>query len=174
MLKPTSDNAHRHRVATAHDLPQIVDIYNATIPSRMVTADLTPVSVDSRRAWFEAHVPDTRPIWVIDAPDGIAAWLSVSSFYGRPAYQQTAEVSVYVREQHRRAGLAGHLLSQLFAQAPLLGITTLLGFIFGHNEASLHLFARWGFVRWGELPRVARLDGKERDLIIVGRRVTSD
>jgi hypothetical protein len=31
---------HLHRIATATDLPQIVDIYNATIPSRLVTADL--------------------------------------------------------------------------------------------------------------------------------------
>jgi L-amino acid N-acyltransferase YncA len=166
------DPAHRHRVASAGDLPQIVDIYNATIPSRMVTADLTPVSVDSRRAWFDAHLSATRPIWVIDSPDGIAAWLSASSFYGRPAYQRTVEVSVYVREQCRRTGLAGYLLSQLLARAPALGIDTLLGFIFGHNEPSLRLFARWGFGRWGELPRVAMLDGVERDLVIVGRRVT--
>jgi phosphinothricin acetyltransferase len=28
-----------------------------------------------------------------------------------------------------------------------------------------------GFSRWGHLPRVAVLDGVERDLVIVGRRV---
>jgi len=28
-----------HRIARREDLPQIVAIYNATIPSRMVTAD---------------------------------------------------------------------------------------------------------------------------------------
>ena len=32
-------------------------------------------------------------------------------------------------------------------------------------------FERLGFARWGELPRVAVLDGVERDLIIIGRRV---
>ena len=45
------------------------------------------------------------------------------------------------------------------------------GFIFGHNEPSLALFRRFGFLRWGELPKVAALDGVERDLIIVGRRI---
>jgi len=29
------------------------------------------------------------------------------------------------------------------------------------------------FARWGELPRVAALDGVERDLVIVGRRVAN-
>ena len=55
--------------------------------------------------------------------------------------------------------------------APSLSIDTLLGFIFGHNEPSLALFERHGFVRWGVLPRVAVLDEIERDLIIVGYRI---
>ena len=48
---------------------------------------------------------------------------------------------------------------------------TLLGFIFGHNVASLRLFERFGFTTWGTLRRVASLDGVERDLVIVGLRV---
>ena len=78
-----------HRLATRGDLAQIVDIYNATIPSRRVTADTEPVSVESRVKWFEDHQPDVRPLWVIDAEGYIAAWLSFSSFYGRPAYSKT-------------------------------------------------------------------------------------
>jgi phosphinothricin acetyltransferase len=50
-------------------------------------------------------------------------------------------------------------------------VDTLLGFIFGHNEPSLRLFEKFGFARWGELPKVASLDGIERDLVIVGHRV---
>jgi phosphinothricin acetyltransferase len=46
----------------------------------------------------------------------------------------------------------------------------LLGFIFGHNLTSLALFNKFGFARWGVLPKVALLDGVERDLVIVGRR----
>jgi phosphinothricin acetyltransferase len=56
-------------------------------------------------------------------------------------------------------------------RAPRLGLKTLLGFIFGHNEPSLRLFEVFGFQRWGILPRVAELDGVERDLVIIGRRL---
>ena len=45
--------AFADRIATREDLPQIVAIYNATIPSRAVTADLEPVSVQSRVEWFD-------------------------------------------------------------------------------------------------------------------------
>ena len=162
--------AFAHRIARREDLPQIVAIYNATIPSRVVTADLEPVSVASRVRWFEEHSPDFRPLWVVEAEGHVAGWLSFSSFYGRPAYNKTAELSVYVHAALRKRGIASHLLTQAFVQSPGLGIDTLLGFIFGHNQASLALFDKFGFKRWGELPRVALLDGVERDVIILGRR----
>jgi phosphinothricin acetyltransferase len=138
----------------------------------MVTADTEPVSVASREAWFDAHQPERRPLWVCeDAAGRMAGWLSYSDFYGRPAYGATAEVSIYLSEDFRGKGLGRYLLEQAIAHAPAIGVTTILGFIFGHNEPSLRLFAALGFARWGDLPRVARLDGVERDLIIVGRRL---
>ena len=159
-----------HRLAARDDLARIVEIYNATIPSRRVTADTEPVSVESRVAWFEEHSPGSRPLWVVELEGRIAAWLSFSSFYGRPAYDKTAELSVYVDEACRKLGLGSYLLAQAISDAPSLKLDTLLGFIFGHNQPSLRLFEKCGFERWGELPRVALLDGVERDLLILGRR----
>lgn len=163
------------RDATEADLPAIVEIYNDTIPGRMVTADLEPVSVTSRLPWFKAHDPQTRPLWVVsDEQRGgaICAWLSFNSFYGRPAYAPTAEISVYVAESHRRRGLGRWLVQTAIIRAPAAGVRTLLGFIWAHNQPSLELFIRLGFVRWGHLPRVAVLDEVERDLVIVGCRVS--
>ncbi len=158
----------RHRPARRADLPRIVEIYNATIPSRLVTADLDPVTVAQRVPWFEAHVPERRPLWVVERDGVVAAWLSFSSFYGRPAYDRTAELSVYVDASARRVGLGSYLVREAIAHAPSLGVDRLLGFIFGHNVPSLALFERFNFERWGMLPGVARLDRLERDLVIVG------
>jgi L-amino acid N-acyltransferase YncA len=160
-----------HRQATREDLPSIVDIYNATIPSRLVTADLDPVSIESRIGWFEQHKPDFRPLWVAERDGQLAGWLSFSTFYGRPAYDKTAELSVYIGESFRNRGLGSHFLERAIAHAPSIGVDRLIGFVFGHNRPSLDLFARFGFARWGELPGVTRLDGVERDVVILGRRV---
>jgi phosphinothricin acetyltransferase len=159
------------RIANREDLEEIVAIYNSTIPSRIVTADLEPISVESRYGWFEQHTPHRRPLWVVELPHGIVGWLSLSDFYGRPAYHRTAEVSVYVRAEDRRNGVGAFLLSHAIAQSPVLAIDNLIGFIYGHNTPSLRLFERFGFVRWGELPRVCVLDGVERDVVVVGRRI---
>lgn len=164
----------RYRPAELADLPDIVAIYNSTIASRRVTADLQPVSVESRFDWFHAHDPNRRPIWVVEhssfASDGsrIAAWLSFSDFHGRPAYAGAAELSVYVHENSRHQGLGSCLLAEAVRAAPALGIHTLVGLIFGHNQPSLQLFARAGFERWAHMPRIAEMDGQRYDLIIVG------
>ena len=164
-----------HRLARPEDLPVIVDIYNSTVASREVTADTEPVSVASRQAWFDEHNPQRRPLWVIhDAADPSATvlgWLSYSNFYGRPAYSGTAELSIYIAEAWRGKGIGRYCLEQAIDFAPTIGVHTLLGFIFGHNAPSLALFQKFGFDTWANLPRVANLDGIERDLIILGKRV---
>ena len=161
------------RHATAADLPAIVAIYNASIPGRLATADTEPVGVDDRRDWFAAFDPDRRPLWVAESGGGIAGWLGLRSFYGRPAYHRTVEVAVYVAPEFHRQGIAAALLDHAALAAPALDIATLLAFVFGHNGASLSLFRKAGFADWGALPRVAELDGIERDLLILGRRLTT-
>ena len=167
-----------HRLARQDDLPVIVDIYNSTIASREVTADTEPVSVASRQPWFDEHDPERRPLWVIHAADdgadapAVLGWMSYSNFYGRPAYSGTAELSIYISEAWRGKGIGRYCLEQAIAFAPRIAVHTLLGFIFGHNAASLALFAKFGFASWAHLPKVAKLDGVERDLIILGKRVS--
>jgi phosphinothricin acetyltransferase len=161
------------RDADSADLPRIVDIYNAAIPGRMATADTTPVEVEQRRVWFAEHKAGSRPLWVaLQSPrDEIGGWLSFSSFYGRPAYHATAELSVYVAPEFRRAGIASALLDKALAEAPGLELKSLLGFVFAHNLPSVALFKGAGFTAWGHLPRVAELGGVERDLLILGLRI---
>jgi L-amino acid N-acyltransferase YncA len=159
------------RDALEADLPAIVEIYNATIPTRMVTAELEPVATEGRLPWFREHSPDCHPLWVAEINGAIAGWFSFHSFITRCAYRGTAEVSVYVGESYRRGGIGRHLLRQAIERGPSLEISALVGCIFGHNEPSLRLFEQLGFERWGLLPRIARLDGVERDLVIVGLHI---
>jgi phosphinothricin acetyltransferase len=159
------------RAAAESDLPAIVEIYNSAIATRVATAQLEPVTVGERLPWFRDHSAEAHPIWVLELDEQVAGWLSFSAFIPRCAYHATSELSVYVHESFWRRGVGAHLLGAAIEGAPSLGVKTLLGLIFGHNEASLRLFEKFGFERWGCLPRVANLDGVERDLVIVGRHL---
>lgn len=159
------------RNAILNDLKEIVEIYNSTIPTRMVTADTQPVSVDSRLKWFEEHSGHKRPLWVIEENNAMIGWVSFQSFYGRPAYDATAEISIYLHPSQRGKGIGKKVLQHAIDACPSLNIKTLLGYIFAHNEPSLKLFRSFGFTDWARLPDIAVLDGVERSLVIVGKRV---
>jgi phosphinothricin acetyltransferase len=161
------------RDAHLNDLPGIVAIYNATIPSRMVTADLEPVSVKNKMNWFHEHSADRRPLWVIENEQSeMLGWVSFQDFYGRIAYNATAEISIYIDTAYQGKGIGRQALQYSMDHCGQLHIKTLLGFIFAHNTPSLKLFYQMGFEDWATLPNIANLDGIERSLKIVGKRVS--
>jgi len=164
-----------HRFAEQKDLATIVRIYNSTIASRQVTADLTEISVESRQQWFIEHTPNRRPLWVIEADQGggreILGWMSFSDFKSRAAYDGTVEVSIYLDPTARGQGWGSYCLKLAESYSPQIGVNTLLGYIFGHNTPSLRLFEKFQYQQWAVMPKIAILDGIERDLIIVGKRI---
>ncbi|MEG4318140.1 MULTISPECIES: N-acetyltransferase family protein [unclassified Microcoleus] len=161
------------RDAVESDLPAIVQIYNAAVPGRMATADLQAVSVESRLAWYREHSPYSLPIWVMESEQNIVGWLSFQLFYGRAAYQHTAEISIYVAPDRQNCGIGKKLLQSAITRSPELRLRTLMAIIFAHNQPSLTLFQKFGFQQWGYLPQVAELDGVERDVIILGLRLSA-
>ncbi|MDX8404858.1 MAG: N-acetyltransferase family protein [Mariprofundus sp.] len=155
------------RLAEADDLVRIVEIYNATIASRVATADLDEVSLESKRAWFESH-SQRRPIFVKEVDGHVAGWASFENFYGRPAFHMTAELSIYVDQAYRGRGIGFHMLEQAIGVSPSLGLRNLLAFIYAHNRPSIKLFEKGGFLLWGKLPAVAEMDGHYYDVLILG------
>ncbi len=163
-----------YRDAEIKDLEGIVGIYNSVVRSRMVTADTEPVTVDSRVSWFNMHDPKRRPLWIVEDEEGVmAGWVSFQSFYERPAYEATVEISLYLHPDHRGKGLGRQVLRDALRKAADLGLRNIIGFIFAHNAPSVAAFTKEGFEEWGRLPNVAVLDGVERTVLIMGRKTLS-
>jgi phosphinothricin acetyltransferase len=163
----------RFRNATLDDLPEIVDIYNSTIPGKMVTADLTPVSVRDKMSWFSQHDDSKRPLWIcMNERNETIGWISLQDFYGRIAYQGCAEISIYIKDRNRGKGLGKLALNFALESCKALNIHTLLGFIFKENLQSIKLFESVGFEVWGELPQVANMESHFCTLLIMGKKIT--
>jgi L-amino acid N-acyltransferase YncA len=159
------------RLAAPDDLERVVATYNSIIPLGTVTADLEPVTPESRLDWFASHNEHDRPLWVVEHNGDYAGWMSFSSFYGRPAYSGTAELSIYLDPGARGKGIGRECMMKAIASASSCRIHTLLGFIFNTNGSSIRLFEDAGFEKWGVLPGVAHIGDEKRDLIIYGRKV---
>ena len=158
------------RNAVAADLTAIVDIYNQSIPDRLSTADTQPVTLADKLDWYRDRSAN-RPLWIATKEKRVLGWLSFQNFYGRPAYHHTAEISIYVDPAFHRQGIGSQLLARAIAHSPQLQLSTLLAFVFAHNQPSLNLFAKNGFERWGYLPDIAELDRIKRSLVVLGCKV---
>ncbi|EMF0538629.1 N-acetyltransferase [Enterococcus hirae] len=159
----------RYSIAAKEDLPRIVEIYNQSILTKQSTADVTPVTIEDKLAWFEAHDPKKRPLWIMQEAGVIIGWISLSDFYGRPAYDQTVEISIYIDETYQHRGIGQYAMDFVEKQLPGLGIETVLAFIFDSNQASQRLFEKNGYCLWGLLPEVAQIDERLLGLAIWGK-----
>jgi L-amino acid N-acyltransferase YncA len=158
-------------LAQQSDLPFIVAVYNQAVATRLATADLEPITVASRSNWFEEHQDPQRPLWIIKEANTSVGWACLSNFYGRPAYQQTVEISIYIDSAFQGKKLGSATLKLVIEQAAALNITTLLAFIFSHNYPSIALFEKAGFEVWGKLPTVALMDDTLRDVTLLGKKI---
>ncbi|OCG37907.1 MULTISPECIES: GNAT family N-acetyltransferase [unclassified Gilliamella] len=157
--------------ATLEDLSFIVDVYNSTIAGRQVTADTVSVSVESRLEWFYQHNPNNRPIWLIKYQDRPCGWISLSSFYGRPAFYKTVEISLYLHQDFRGKKIGQFMVDKIEQFAKQAGIEAIFCYVFRHNLPSVNLFKKMQYQQWGLLPKIAELDNVQRDLVILGKRL---
>ena len=164
------------RIATAGDIPAITEIYNQAIAMQSATADMSPVSIESRHTWLSEHAPNEYPVYVAESQgtitDGVLGWCSLSPYRpGRAALRATAEISYYVHEDHRRAGVGSELIAHVLEQCPGLGIKALFAILLDINTDSTRILEKFGFEQWGHMPNVADFNGHECGHLYYGRRV---
>ena len=143
------------RTATFEDLEAIVEIYNQAIAAGQKTADITPVTTEDRRMWFEDHTPDKYPILVAEDGNVIIGYLTISPYRpGRMALRYTAEVSYFVHFGHHRQWVASNLLRHAIDMCHSLQIKNLYAILIDSDEGSIRLLEKYGFEKWEHMPRV--------------------
>ncbi|HXW05778.1 MAG TPA: GNAT family N-acetyltransferase [Vicinamibacterales bacterium] len=160
------------RLAIPADLPGIVAIYNEAVAQRFATADLEPVTVEQRTAWYDDHDPARLPIYVAERGGEVTGWCALSAYRaGRTALVRTAEISYYVRADSRGQGIGTALVRHAVEDAPRVGKRVLFGILLERNAPSIRLMRKCGFELWGRLPDVALIDGQLVAHVYYGREV---
>ena len=157
------------RKAIPEDLPAINRIYNQAVRMRFCTAHLKTVSMEAREQWFFSHDAARFPVFVAVDKDSVEAWVSLGPYReDRQALAHVAEVSYYVDEGKRGAGLGSSLLDYALNVAPDYGFSVLIAILLDKNPASIGLLHKFGFKEWGRMPGIARIEGQEADHLYYG------
>jgi L-amino acid N-acyltransferase YncA len=151
------------RTAEIEDLGSITEIYNEAILTTTATFDVEPKTPAERLEWFRSH-GERYPILVALLGDRVVGWASLSRFSDRPAYDETAETSFYVKAEFRGQGIGRALKAAIIAEARRLGFHSLLARVAEGSDESLHLNASFGFVHVGTLKEVGRKFGRRLDV----------
>jgi phosphinothricin acetyltransferase len=147
------------------DWPEVERIFREGIATGLATFETSPPSWEE---WDRSHHESCR--LVARGEDGVVGWAALSPVSGRCVYAGVAEVSVYVAEGARGAGVGRLLLAALVEASEEVPFWTLEAGIFPENRASLAIHAFCGFRRVGVRERLGQTEGRWRDVVLLERR----
>jgi phosphinothricin acetyltransferase len=145
------------------DWPAVREIYEDGIRSGATFETEAP----SWDAWNAAH-PELR--LVAERDGAVVGWAALSPYSPRHCYRGVGDVSIYIAEEARGAGVGRLLLEELVARSEQAGYWTLNAGLFPENEPSLRLHESCGFRVIGTRERLAQLGGAWRDTVWLERR----
>jgi L-amino acid N-acyltransferase YncA len=154
------------RSARRDDLDSITEIYNEAIVKTVATFDTELKTYEEQKKWFDDH-ESKNPILVAELNGVIVGWASLSKWSDRCAYSDTAEISLYVREEYQGKGIGRQLIEAIIEEGKKTGLHTIIARITAGNESSLHLHRSVGFTHIGIMKEVCKKFGKQYDVYLM-------
>ena len=158
------------RTAQAEDAADIQAIYAPFVQETSVSFETVPPSVETMAARISSNLA-RHGYFVAQSDAGILGFAYASPYRPRPAYERTAEVSVYLAPQAQGRGLAQALYRALFAHLAARGFHTALAIVTLPNPQSAQLHERCGFAYVGSLQDVGRKFGQWHGTAIYQRMI---
>jgi len=145
------------------DLPAMLAIYNQAVRTLVATFDLEEQSLKQREIWYDKH-GGRYPLIVAEDDSGVIGYCCLSPFREKPAYDNTAELSIYIAENQRGKNVGSALMAEIQKRAREQGYHAVMSGITGGNEASVRLHEKFGFFLVGRLREVGYKFGEWHDV----------
>jgi phosphinothricin acetyltransferase len=158
------------RTARAEDAADIQAIYAPFVQETSVSFETVPPSVETMAARISSNLA-RHGYFVAQSVAGILGFAYASPYRPRPAYDRTAEVSVYLAPQAQGRGLAQALYRALFAHLAARGFHTAVAIVTLPNPQSAQLHERCGFAHVGSLQDVGCKFGQWHGTAIYQRMI---
>ncbi|WP_099364445.1 arsinothricin resistance N-acetyltransferase ArsN1 family A [Fredinandcohnia onubensis] len=152
------------RIASIHDIDDILSIYNEGIEDRIATLETSIKDKDFMLAWFHRHTGRFKVI-IAEVEGEIVGWASLNQYNSRSAYDGVADLSVYVRRDDRGRGIGGKLLSTVEKLAKENVFHKIVLFTFPFNELGQGLYKKSGFREVGVFKKQGKIDDQFIDVM---------
>jgi L-amino acid N-acyltransferase YncA len=162
------------RDAEERDVPQILEIVNALLPTTTIEWTEASHTLEDQRRWFEGHRQAGDPVLVADVHGVVAGFACYGDFRDSqkwPGYRFVVENTVHVREQYWQAGIGRALIDALLQRAAAAGKRTMVAAIDAENAGSIRFHERCGFVEVGRMPGIGFKLGRRLSLVLLQREV---
>lgn len=154
------------RPAKIDDINVITEIYNEAVLTTDASFDTEVKTEAEQRVWFDSH-GSKNPILVAELDGAVVGWASLSEWSSRRAYADTAEVSLYVKEEFQGRGIGKRLLESIMGEGERVGLHTVVARITTGNKQSIHLHEQVGFEQIGIMREVGYKFGRLLDICLM-------
>lgn len=149
---------------TEHHLPQVTAIYNHYIQNTTATFHTHALTPDEMRSlvFFEQLPYQTH---IIMDDDTICGYVLLTRHKPREAYNNTAEVTIYLHPDSVGHGIGHFALRYMEEKAMEHKLHVLVATICGENQQSIGLFEKNGYTRCAHYREVGQKFGKYLDVV---------
>ena len=145
-------------------LKEVTDIYNYYVLNTTATWHTQVMTVDDMKHLVVSD-KEKYKTFVLSADGGICGYVSVREFKPRDAYNGTAEIGIYFKENCCGKGLGNEALQHLEQHAKAAGIHVLIAMISSENDGSIRLFEKNGYFKCAHFKQVGLKFGRRLDAV---------
>jgi L-amino acid N-acyltransferase YncA len=147
-----------------NDLQTVKEIYEYYVENSTATFHTGRITLTEIREFIYIGHPVYKS-YKIQANGDVCGYCYLSPYKKRQAYDRTAEVTVYLKQEYTGHGIGRLALRRLEEAAGTTTIKVLIGIITGDNIQSIRLFTREGYEKCGHFKEVGEKFGKVLDVV---------
>ena len=160
------------RFAAAKDAAELLEIYAPYVTGTTVSFEYEVPAVEE----FRRRVEETSaryPYLVWEEDGALLGYAYAHPYAARPAYQWSAELTVYLRQGVSRRGLGSQLYGALMELLRLQGVRNVYGCVTAENTASVAFHHALGFREAGRFSQVGYKLGRWLDVLWLEKALAS-
>ena len=160
------------RFAAAKDAAELLEVYAPYVTGTTVSFEYEVPAVEE----FRRRVEETSaryPYLVWEEDGALLGYAYAHPYAARPAYQWSAELTVYLRQGVSRRGLGSQLYGALMELLRLQGVRNVYGCVTAENTASVAFHHALGFREAGRFSQVGYKLGRWLDVLWLEKAIAS-